>query len=569
METTLLELRQSNSLNVSANGDYTNIMLQNSVFLNEGDEVSVKNAFIDTSLNKNNSIIIDDDIDISFKFGVYNTNWDVTGKTYTDVAAADCQKYVLCKKSATNIPENGELIIEINFGINFVGMYPIPFSNWGGFQIRCQFKDLNGVVRFINYEVPTVNYDPYDHDTESQTLLIDLLCEEGSFSIVSPTTSDMNLIYYTQIVSIGSEPISGNAFNYTPVILEKNISIKANSYNATFFAKMITDLLTKNDYDSQNNGTRYYPSKNAFLFSSNDLDPTYHFVNSETLDNSFIYPNVPATDNIGAFWIGSSQVSLVFDENSSRFSFEAIHMPLYDSTSGSMVIKFIANPTPESSFSVPVQQNSGIYWNSITSSNPKYTNLFETLLNFNFSTITPSYTNQLINLNEEPSFVPRFKWTPQNHTGGLSTIDVGVLKVGDATRLPDSANMQTTITEYQSIYSESLFSKVNNSGFFKIQVEGIYHNQLLSDDYKQVNIASIVSRYYENNNYCNGSQADSVVYIHKGASQSINNFRVRILDSTNKLASDIGSDNTIYIQINKQINKVLPVIEDNKVKSKK
>ena len=47
METTLLELRQSNSLNVSANGDYTNIMLQNSVFLNEGDEVSVKNAFID------------------------------------------------------------------------------------------------------------------------------------------------------------------------------------------------------------------------------------------------------------------------------------------------------------------------------------------------------------------------------------------------------------------------------------------------------------------------------------------------------------------------------------------
>ena len=92
---------------------------------------------------------------------------------------------------------------------------------------------------------------------------------------------------------------------------------------------------------------------------------------------------------------------------------------------------------------------------------------------------------------------------------------------------------------------------------------------LLSDDYKQVNIASIVSRYYENNNYCNGSQADSVVYIHRGAPQSINNFRVRILDSTNKLATDIGSDNTIYIQINKQINKVLPAIEDNKEKSKK
>lgn len=558
MNSTILELRQLNSDNVISNGDYSNIMLQNNIIVEEGDTVSIKNAFIDTSINKNNSINIDEDIDIIFNYHIYNTNWTVEGKTYTDGSNVDGQKYVLCEKKTTTIEEKGQLIQNIQFAIS---NQILEFDTWcENLVLNCSYLDVNGNLKFINIPVPSKEYDPYDNTTSVNSVDVDLIIKDGTFKIMSPDATTMAARPIAAVITaINSIEVNQDALVYEPVIFQKTINIKKNSYNCSYFSKLITELLTKNNYDSENLCPRFNPSKNAFLFPSTDLinyTTNYYFVCSESVNNGFVY-TVPA-ENTPAWWVGSSQVSLNFDESSSRFYWDALHMPMYSST-GSMCISFVGVPNNDSSQFVPIQQNSGIFWNSITSSNPKYSNLFEDILNFRNSDYIPRPTTVLNTIDGQPSFVNKYNWTVNNHTGGLSSIDDGVLKIGDFTRCADSLSLQTTITEFQSIYAESLFNKINNSGFFKVAVDSIYHNTLLSDNYKQTNISAIVSRYYENNNYCTGTISDSIEYIHRGAPITINNFRVRILSSDNKIATDIGQDNTVYLMITKNQN----IIQNN------
>ena len=551
----ILELRQLNAENVIANGDYSNIMLQNNISIEENDIVEVKNAFIDTSINKGSFVNIGDDIDIIFKYHIFATNWNTDGKEYSDGTIIDGMKYVLCDKKTTTIDEKGQLIQNIQFETS---SQAFEEEDWCvDFVLKCSYLDVNSNLKFIDIPVPSKFYDPFDKTSVYNSVEVNIIVKEGSFTIISPDGATMSARPIAAVITkINSILVDQDALVYEPILLSKTINIKKNSYNCTYFAKLISELLTKNDYDAENNCPRYNPTKNAFLFPSTDLisySDNYYFVCSESNENSFQY--VAPEANTPPWWVGSSQVSLNFDESSSRFYWDAIHMPMYSST-GTMAIYFIGNPDNNSSNFVPIQQNSGIFWNSITSSNPKYSNLFQDILNFKNDDYIPRPVSTLNTINGQPCFVSKYNWNINNHTGGLSSIDDGVLKTSTFQRCADALSLETTITEFQSIYAESLFNKVNNSGYFKIAVDSVYYNTLLSDEYKQTNISAIVSRYYENNNYCSGSISDSIPYIHRGAPITINNFRVRILSSTNEIANDIGQDNTIYLQITKanQVN---------------
>ena len=146
-----------NAENVIANGDYSNIMLQNNISIEENDIVEIKNAFIDTSINKNNSINIADDIDIIFKYHVYSTNWNIDGKTYSDGAITDGMKYVLCDKKTTTIEEKGQLIQNIQFQAS---SQALEEDDWCvDFVLHCSYLDVNSNLKFVDIAENNVNID--------------------------------------------------------------------------------------------------------------------------------------------------------------------------------------------------------------------------------------------------------------------------------------------------------------------------------------------------------------------------------------------------------------------------
>ena len=69
METSIIELKESDSvLSENLNNGSYSISLKKSLVLNDGDELVIKNAFIDTIASSGGLIVIEDDFTVSVDF---------------------------------------------------------------------------------------------------------------------------------------------------------------------------------------------------------------------------------------------------------------------------------------------------------------------------------------------------------------------------------------------------------------------------------------------------------------------------------------------------------------------
>ena len=532
-----LELKQNQSGVVNSNGDY-NTILTKPIDIMEGDEISISKCFIDTADQTQTTIDIPEDLNFTFTGSIYNTNWVTTGKNFLGATNPDCKKYVLCNETSSAIAVSGELIESIKFEVLNI-FTPI----WGGVETSWEYLDLEGQHVQYHLFVPKLNADPVDPTTIIQTLNVGVVCKPNSFKLVSPSIGDLASIYGTRIISINTEEVQGGTKIYTPTLYSKTFLIEKGSYAPEYFAKYVTDNLIRNEYNAINPADRYSPSKNTFLFPSNDLSNTQFFVDSETGSAAFSY-SIVAT---GSYWVGSSQLALQFADN--RFSWSNLHMPVYDA-GGNTAIKYIGTNTSANSV-IPVTNNGGVIWNSIVtdSKDPKYINFFSNILGFDFSKTTPSYNIAVKTIGSDVAYVHIYNWNNENWTGALNSVDVGVVKNATFYNIQNASALVTLTTEVQSIYANDIFSGTDFVfGYFQIAIESVFKNLLVGTDIKS-NISAIISRYYESNSYATGTGADAVRYIHHGSPVQLSSLGVRILDSNGNIAREIGADNSIYIQV--------------------
>jgi len=536
-----LELKQNQSGVVNTNGDY-NTILSKPIDIQEGDEISISKVFIDTADQQQTTISVPEDLNFTFSGHIYNTNWQVDGKTFSSTAGtSDCKKYVLCNTTSSAIAVSGELIENIILE----GYNATEFGNWGGVDMIYEYEDLEGQKMQYHLNVPVKNYDPYDAPSQFQTLNIGVLCKPSTFILTSPTVAVLGSApYYVSIVSIQSKDVQGDTKIFTPTLYSKTFLIEKGEYSPVYFAKLVTDNLIRNQYNALNPADVFSPSKNELFFPSNDLSSNQIFIDSETGIDGFVYPQVPS---IGSYWVGSSQIALQFADN--RFSWSNLHMPLYDA-GGNSSIKYI-HPAGGSSAVVPVTNHNGIFWNSIktNSTNPKFINFFQTILGFDFTKTTPTYTTQLTTIGVDAAYVHIYNWNNENWTGALNSVDVGVVKNATFYNIQDATSLVTLTTETQSIYANDIFSSTDFVfGYYQIAIESVFKNLLVGTDIKS-NISAIISRYYESNSYASGTGSDAIKYLHKGSPVQLSSLGVRILDSNGNLATNIGSDNSVYIQV--------------------
>src|SRR6056300_612791 len=99
---TFLQLRQGTAEQVYQNGDY-HTQLKKPVVLNEGDQLILNKAIIDSASADSGNIVLENDTTIGFYFNYYLINYSADQK-YSDYARAvakpssfiDSEQYLMC-----------------------------------------------------------------------------------------------------------------------------------------------------------------------------------------------------------------------------------------------------------------------------------------------------------------------------------------------------------------------------------------------------------------------------------------------------------------------------------------
>ena len=147
-----------------------------------------------------------------------------------------------------------------------------------------------------------------------------------------------------------------------------------------------------------------------------------------------------------------------------------------------------------------------------------------------------------------------------NTTGSFKGLDVVVNKTNQGGGDPNGQQMlsisdinASTLVQNQ-IYSEnSLQQQKYTYGYYMIEVDFGISQYLTGKNTYTNKIQSIISRFYSNDSYTSAYSEGSIPYIHRGQTIKLNKFKVRILKDTGELADDIGSNNTIFMELNKVI----------------
>ena len=100
------------------------------------------------------------------------------------------------------------------------------------------------------------------------------------------------------------------------------------------------------------------------------------------------------------------------------------------------------------------------------------------------------------------------------------------------------------------IADQSLQQQAFKYGYYMIQVDidGV-QQKLLSGNYNNNKIQAIISRYYSNESYTSAYTEGSIPFVYKGLPRQLTKFKVRILQPNGQLADDIGSDNSVILEI--------------------
>jgi len=160
-----------------------------------------------------------------------------------------------------------------------------------------------------------------------------------------------------------------------------------------------------------------------------------------------------------------------------------------------------------------------------------------------YTNVASSTTSQFIGsddavqkLGVQSGSSPSFTYTDQQFYASSSTVSFSAVADGDST------NAIIAATPYTELVG-------NATGYFKIDIQGIAPTELVSSAGTSRSVQGVVTRFYNDGNFTSGSQDSGIVYQHAGEPKMVSNLRTRILDPDNSIASGLGSDNTVFLEI--------------------
>ena len=399
-------------------------------------------------------------------------------------------------------------------------------------------------------------------------------------------------------VQFASKALGSNS--YAPKVNSIPFTIPAGNYDPQELTEFINETVTKN----KGTPSLQNLSNNPLLIGVGgveNLNPSLNhfvpFLDSSDDVSQYGY-SINTTNGVKARICGASQFVLTYKEDTNRFSFQFLHPPIYSDAQGNngsdmervgygTAIGFTpatTNPPtpafPQNTFAI--DKDGGIcftklsppsFWGDILGFdiNPfKLKNGLPTNIP-NPNSIVTNFTmeSQKGTVNYEicktSATVPIFLTKPKEGvslTGGFmgvassfekgsgfqNPIVLGTPNI-NGTTVDKMVAIGNLVQDIDADKTQFVGTGTTAFGYFLIEVKAQFCNNFLAPKGNFKSIVAIVSRYYEKASYTSSSSADSIVYTHYGEPQLLSSFTCRILNPQKQLATNIGSDNTVILEI--------------------
>ena len=310
------------------------------------------------------------------------------------------------------------------------------------------------------------------------------------------------------------------------------------------------------------------------------------------LDYRFTIDKQPSSGTIyEGYYLGTSQCNLDFSDATKKFSFEYNHFPFFKGGNEASGYFLATNNSrdPVTGGVSNINRYGGVLFTNLTATDKKTnlpSNLWTDILGFQLDRtksdcILVSYSSEL-NATEATLatqvFKPVFNPKPKlgiNFTAGFTGLDSAVGK-GDLTKVNafpfipvlgndtnETGYFLSAVNKTSDIEAgDNVLSSQQDGGFgyYLIEVSSNFQTNFINQNQTKKNVMGIVSKYYVKDSYTSAGEEASLIYQHQGEPMLLSSFDIRILDSDRNLATNIGSDNTIILQI----VKAPPVVNKNK-----
>ena len=621
MENIIIECREAEAQTNNNSGDWST-KIQEHVVVEEGDEITIRNVFIDTEATESEKIVIPFDLELQMGNYKYLIDWSFLDSTHAaeykddainpksnifpnkkaclDFAAqqlniniwafmddmkngrpqgAAGQKYVstgeafvLCDEPATMTTD---LLVEVAVAPKSAN------TAFGNCILQIKYTDPQGDERERHVMVPS-----YAAGEGVQVVQPYILCKEGTertytfFPSGNPRSvlTVKNTVYQSDIVQtqtnkstsllkIGRDTITIPKGNYDPddLTVLMNREMNKNTPSANYIDSPYISLIKNLE-----------PNNSIFWGIEDINEPPF-------LIKQAYWGATDPEDIETNYYVGASKLELAYIPSSKQFSWNYMHMPYYDGPSEATAFYDLKTQ-------IQVTKNSGIMWESLQAVNKATGEPFDfwnNILGFELegeNNIQAEVKYTITSYDGADTLKPEIQnyENGKSVTGGFSGIDAGILKTSPTTDFSSSdispffssplgipgassaitgtnptlssatptSGLPSTVTKTDPIIGKvSSLNHQDSYGYFLLEVQAKFANEFIGKENNFNFIKSIISRFYSIDSYTSGSAQDSVVYIHKGEPMLLDSFQIRVLEPDKQLATNIGNDNSVYIQV--------------------
>jgi len=584
----MIQLRQSDAIDITANGEYE-CMMAKDVIIENGDIVQLNKCFVDSI--REGDINITEDLTLTIQSGVYFFNWlslvgntqitenfinnqgelVPTGGTGAEGGYAPSGKRFIpyLGIEGTNLQDYSRYQI-YNYNINYSGNAEPSFT------ITYSYEDYMGTTQYFHTTFPAISAG----STKKQYGdFFNVIAKNNSLKIVSPSLSFFMSFGITPDGAVGV-PLAGK--NYVPFIFTTTVNLPNGIYSpnqiSTYISQQLSSASLGPNSDSQNMNETF------FQFAISDFDnnkanpngqlnpngtPSLLEEQTKFISDDGVYKYEFATGNNN--FIGTSQIALEYNQDSDKFEFTYLHMPMLDASVGqNMSVRYIRRGLQSEGIVFGATEHSGIYFNSLTAKNKngRLVDFWSGVLGFDLNTLTVGCSNFVEDKYQLTGIIslsdPLIEGV--NITSGYFGLDSAVIRGtagtpntwysrssvpgGNAPWATSQDGICSTINSTNAISAvKTLDILLNKFSHYILQTDlGFNNNNYIGEKWYR-NINGIIEKFFSYGSYTYGSSDSAIQYVHSGAPIQLKSIRVRILKSDITRDENLGEDNTVIMQI--------------------
>ena len=382
------------------------------------------------------------------------------------------------------------------------------------------------------------------------------------------TYASLNLVFGSQ-----SSPSSWNTApcpvlqddTYEPIVTTIQFPLAKGNYSPSDLCISINRHIQSNN--TQNGSTLQTPFLISNTISANNVSAKVQYFTNPISEGDKLF--MIKSDGTDLFTIqessgiqylfGSCQMELGFDDSEQRFQWNYMHYPYFSNDVGANADgKMYSGWLNLGGGFKAIGKNGGVIFENMSAVIQGTTtpyDFWESKLGFLYSSMVgpEQYFKNTVG-GQELTVGLRVPQDGVNTTTGFTGVEYGIALNGNTWWKPPPTNtslMTSTTDTIQVLGNQNILNIAFTFGYYLVEIQAGFRNNFINNIEQRQFISQIVSRYYSINSYTSGSDGQ-LVYTHHGQPIILTSFKIRILDSNKNVPENLGSDNTVFIEVIKQ-----------------